>query len=223
MKGTPIFCFLPFGGSTVSTSLCIVMILASAGCRASRPPETAHATKAQGPGAEQGGDGSTGSASTEGKPDADGDGIPDDVDQCPDQPEVYNGYQDEDGCGDCVLLVPKEKIQIAARIFFKKDESKIQDAGTQVLDAVAAVLIDHAEMKVKIIGHRDPSEYTGVGGELSDERAKEVLKYLVNKGVDPDRLETEGRGDSQPAPPEQGVDQAELNRRVEFEVLTTGE
>ena len=32
--------------------------------------------------------------------DRDGDGIPDNVDKCPDQPENYNGYQDEDGCPD---------------------------------------------------------------------------------------------------------------------------
>ncbi len=32
--------------------------------------------------------------------DRDGDGIPDNVDKCPDEPENYNGYQDEDGCPD---------------------------------------------------------------------------------------------------------------------------
>jgi hypothetical protein len=32
--------------------------------------------------------------------DRDGDGVPDDVDKCPDEPETLNGYQDEDGCPD---------------------------------------------------------------------------------------------------------------------------
>jgi outer membrane protein OmpA-like peptidoglycan-associated protein len=40
--------------------------------------------------------------------DRDGDGIKDDVDQCPDEPENYNGYEDEDGCPD-VIPVPKEE------------------------------------------------------------------------------------------------------------------
>lgn len=40
--------------------------------------------------------------------DRDGDGIKDDVDQCPDEPENYNGYQDEDGCPD-VIPEPEEK------------------------------------------------------------------------------------------------------------------
>jgi hypothetical protein len=32
--------------------------------------------------------------------DRDGDGVPDDLDKCPDEPETFNGYEDEDGCPD---------------------------------------------------------------------------------------------------------------------------
>lgn len=39
------------------------------------------------------------------EPDSDGDGIPDSKDQCPNEPETYNGYQDSDGCPDTVPVV----------------------------------------------------------------------------------------------------------------------
>lgn len=41
--------------------------------------------------------------------DSDQDGIPDSVDQCPQQPETFNGYQDEDGCPDQVPVVDTDK------------------------------------------------------------------------------------------------------------------
>jgi len=48
-----------------------------------------------------------------GEPDADGDGIPDSRDQCPQQPETYNQYQDEDGCPDVPVDVTKPSIQFS--------------------------------------------------------------------------------------------------------------
>jgi|GEM_PF-4586811 len=48
-----------------------------------------------------------------GEPDADGDGIPDSRDQCPQQPETYNQYQDEDGCPDTPIDTKKPSIQFS--------------------------------------------------------------------------------------------------------------
>lgn len=46
-----------------------------------------------------------------------------------------------------------------------------------------------------------------------------MKKYLVDRGIDPKRLETKGYGDSQPIGDNNTEEERELNRRTEFEVL----
>jgi len=184
----------------------VLLLVFFIGCRTAGPPQAETPAEAQ-------------AAAAEGAPDSDGDGIPDDQDQCPDQAEVFNGYLDEDGCGDCVLPVPKNEIVINAKIYFPVDAWEIQPVSEQVLDAVAGTLLSVPEITlVKISGHVDASDTPG-HQDLSSLRAKAVKDYLVEKGVEAERLEIFGAGDTQPAPAQDGYDQAELNRRVDFEII----
>ena len=61
--------------------------------------------------------------------------------------------------------------------------------------------------------------------ELSESRAKAVMKYLIEKGIDSERLQAKGYGSKAPAIPIKGLkgrklrDARKTNRRVQFEIL----
>lgn len=102
-----------------------------------------------------------------------------------------------------------------ATAFFMPNSSEIEPAGRELLDLIAEMLNgDFADKAILIIGHAakggDPSDPE----EISAERARQVGKYLVGKGVDADRITLEWRGADAPLLPGEFA----LNRRAEIYV-----
>mgnify|MGYP000241439709 CR=1 FL=1 len=153
--------------------------------------------------------------------DNDGDGVLDVDDVCPDQPENVNGEKDEDGCPDDVQAVIKgQKIVILDRVYFVTGEATIIDRSFKVLDAVAQTLVDNPQiLKVQVDGHTDSRGGDDFNQGLSERRAAAVMKYLVNKRVDPDRLQSRGFGESKPVDTNDTEEGMQNNRRVEFNIL----
>lgn len=157
-------------------------------------------------------------------PDTDSDGIADAADRCPDQAETYNGIDDEDGCPErapSLAVIRDGSINITQQINFATDSSEIVgESSTRVLDAVAAVLRNHPELRhIEIQGHTDD---IGDGQEnltLSHRRADAVYAALAERGVDPIRLETTGYGESQPLVPGTSRRARAANRRVVFLII----
>ncbi len=154
-------------------------------------------------------------------PDNDGDGIPDANDKCPMQPETRNGYQDEDGCPDELAKVEGKKIVILDKIYFDFDKATIQDRSLPVVDAVAKVLKDYPSIeRIRIEAHTDLKGSAAYNLKLSKARAASVLKALVERGIDPKRLASQGYGLAKPVvKPEKTDEDAQQNRRVEFNIL----
>ena len=74
-------------------------------------------------------------------------------------------------------------------------------------------------MKIEISGHTDDKGSDEYNRKLSDNRAKSVLTYLANKGIDSSRLTSIGFGESQPVIENINDENRAVNRRVEFKVL----
>ena len=90
-----------------------------------------------------------------------------------------------------------------------------------LLDNVAAVIKAHPEIeKIRVEGHTDSTGTLRFNMKLSKARAASVVKYLVRKGVERDRLLADGFGPTRPIIPDAKT-KAELaeNRRVEFHIL----
>ena len=97
-------------------------------------------------------------------------------------------------------------------IEFEVASSKLKGKGSiLLLDNVIEQLLLHPNWHIKIVGHTDNRGSAGYNYELSLERAKAVKKYLSTQGIDAYRIETEGKGATQPK-------SAKLseNRRVEI-------
>jgi outer membrane protein OmpA-like peptidoglycan-associated protein len=138
--------------------------------------------------------------------DTDGDGIVDQIDVCPGTPAGIE--VDERGCWSTPAVV-----------LFDFDSAVIRDAHKPVLAESKVIFDAYPEMSVTIIGHTcdiGPAEYNQ---GLSERRANAVRNFLVNEvGIAADRLTAEGKGEMDPAYPNDSKVNREKNRRVDFMV-----
>lgn len=138
--------------------------------------------------------------------DSDGDGVVDSEDQCPGTPAgaVVNAI----GCWSLNNVV------------FDSGKAKIKSEAYPQLDAVFAILKQNGTMKVELQGHTDNVGKKAYNMDLSMRRANAVAQYLVEKGIDRNRLTTTGFGFSKPVALNSTAFGRSLNRRVEIHPLT---
>ncbi len=141
-------------------------------------------------------------------PDTDDGGIKDGV-------EVINGADPLDADDD-ILSIPVGGKLILKNIEFATDKSDITPKSERILGFVLKALKARPEMELKIIGHTDNTGSREHNLELSQQRADAVKAWLVNKGIDPARLTTEGKGPDEPIVPNDTPENRRKNRRVEF-------
>jgi outer membrane protein OmpA-like peptidoglycan-associated protein len=158
----------------------------------------------------------------DGCPDADRDkdGIPNDADECPDEPETKNGFEDDDGCPDEVPEEVKKFTGAIKGITFDFGKSTIRATSFPVLDEAVKVLETYPSLRLRISGHTDDVGNDEANQELSESRAQAVATYFVAKGIDEDRFETVGFGESKPVADNKTPAGRQENRRIEFEVIT---
>ncbi|HEX2689766.1 MAG TPA: OmpA family protein [Kofleriaceae bacterium] len=154
-------------------------------------------------------------------PDNDHDRIPDKDDKCPNEPETYNGFEDEDGCPDRGrVVVTDTSIEILDVIYFEYNSATIQPRSFPILDAVAATVKGNPSIQqIEIQGHTDERGDDNYNLDLSDRRAKSVMKYLVDHGVEDKRLTAQGYGETQPLDRRHNEAAWAKNRRVAFVIL----
>jgi OOP family OmpA-OmpF porin len=116
--------------------------------------------------------------------------------------------------------VRANKIEIDEKIQFEHDKATILEASYGLLNEVTQVMKDNPQIKkVLIEGHASSEGDASYNMKLSDDRAKAVMKYLVEHGVDKSRLNAKGFGATQPVADNKTEDGREKNRRVEFTIL----
>ena len=119
-----------------------------------------------------------------------------------------------------------EKITFAADAFFDFDKSTLKPEGKAKLDDLVSKLGGINLEVIIAVGHTDGIGSVAYNQKLSVRRAESVKAYLVSKGIEANRVYTEGKGKSQPIAPNtiNGKDNPAgraKNRRVEIEVVGT--
>ncbi|MCS6894581.1 MAG: OmpA family protein [Bacteroidia bacterium] len=118
-----------------------------------------------------------------------------------------------------------DRIEIARpivlqNIYFDFDKYDIRPDAASELDKLVALLQNNASLRILIGAHTDTNGSEKYNIRLSDNRAKAVVKYLTNKGINPRRLSAIGFGESQPLIyPELSDADEQANRRAEFRIL----
>jgi len=135
--------------------------------------------------------------------DSDKDGVPDNLDQCPNTP--LGATVDARGCWT-----------YAAKVLFDINSAKVKPEAYPMLNEAVLIMKKNPDLKVEVDGHADSTGAAAYNMTLSEKRAEAVKKYFVDQGIDPDRLTTKGFGITKPAASNKTKEGRAQNRRVEL-------
>ena len=113
-----------------------------------------------------------------------------------------------------------DRVEIRDKVFFELDSATIKAESFRILDDVVATLQGHPQIELlEIQGHTDDQGAEDYNLTLSQRRADAVMRYLVEAGVEPQRLVAKGYGETRPLQPNATAEARETNRRVAFRIL----
>ena len=113
------------------------------------------------------------------------------------------------------------KVTYAADAFFDFDKSVLKPEGKAKLDELASKVKDINLEVIIAVGHTDSVGSDAYNQKLSVRRSEAVKAYLVSKGIEKNRVYTEGKGEKQPVADNKTKEGRAKNRRVEIEVVGT--
>ena len=114
-----------------------------------------------------------------------------------------------------------EKVTFAADALFDFDKAVLKADGKAKIDDLTSKLKDINLEVIIAVGHTDSVGSDAYNQKLSIRRAEAVKAYLVSKGIETNRVYTEGKGEKQPVADNKTSAGRAKNRRVEIEVVGT--
>ena len=117
--------------------------------------------------------------------------------------------------------VVAQKVTFAADAFFDFNKSVLKPEAKAKLDDLTGKLKGISLEVIIAVGHTDAIGGEAYNQKLSVRRAEAVKAYLVSKGIEPNRVYTEGKGKKQPVADNKTAEGRAKNRRVEIEVVGT--
>ena len=113
------------------------------------------------------------------------------------------------------------KVTYAADAFFDFDKAVLKAEGKAKLDDLVGKVKSINLEVIIAVGHTDSVGADAYNQKLSVKRAEAVKAYLVTKGIEKNRVYTEGKGEKQPVADNKTKEGRSKNRRVEIEVVGT--
>ena len=129
-----------------------------------------------------------------------------------------------DGFNNVTKDVELKNIKVGSNIalrnvFFNTGKWEVKDDSYAELARLVLLLNDVPSLKIEISGHTDNIGAESFNELLSQRRADAVVSYLVEKGVDKNRLSAKGYGQSNPVDFNDTAEGRASNRRTEFEII----
>lgn len=144
--------------------------------------------------------------------DSDGDGVLDSADRCP----GTAAGERVDAIGCPVLFLERQRRIVLEGVNFETASSNLTDQSYVTLNRVAASLAAHPELQVEVAGYTDSRGSDQYNQRLSQSRADAVRRYLIQRGVAPERLSAKGFGETNPIDTNATTNGQGRNRRVEL-------
>ncbi len=117
--------------------------------------------------------------------------------------------------------VAASKVTYAADAFFDFDKAVLKPEGKAKLDDLVSKVKGINLEVIIAVGHTDSVGTDAYNQKLSLKRAEAVKAYLISKGIEKNRVYTEGKGEKQPVADNKTAAGRAKNRRVEIEVVGT--
>lgn len=114
--------------------------------------------------------------------------------------------------------ISKDATAVLNNIFFDFNKSELTEKSFSELNEVAKFLKDNPSVKVEISGHTDNIGNEAYNKQLSLQRAKAVVDYLVSHQIEATRLTQKGYGSQKPIKPNDSEENRQANRRIEFKI-----
>ncbi len=118
-----------------------------------------------------------------------------------------------------MVKVKVGKKVVLNNILFETGKSILTSGSYIELNRLFTILLDNPQMKIEISGHTDSTGSPAINLKLSESRAKSVVEYLVQMGINRTRLEFKGYGSLEPIADNKTAEGRAENRRVEFKIL----
>lgn len=119
-------------------------------------------------------------------------------------------------------IVEGKKV-ILKNMFFATNMTKILPESEPTLEELANFMKDNPTISIRIIGHTDAVGSVSANQRLSEGRAQAVRQDLIMRGIDANRIQSEGRGKSEPIADNDTEQGRSMNRRVEIEIINAGD
>ncbi|WP_158861080.1 OmpA family protein [Lunatibacter salilacus] len=134
-------------------------------------------------------------------------------------PKIYNVDRDslKNRSNIQIELDPIERGKnfVFENVYFDTDKSELKEASVSSLNRLSNFLRQHPQVNIQVEGHTDNVGVTDYNLALSLRRAQSVKEYLVDLGIPSERMETLGKGDSEPIKPNDSEENRSFNRRIE--------
>jgi len=97
-----------------------------------------------------------------------------------------------------LTLDPEEEYYMLNSVFFDFDDHTLSDSARQEVERIYEVMSKYPDLRLEVTGHTDARGNADYNLALSERRADAVANYLIQKGIDPDRLISRGVGEAAP-------------------------
>ena len=102
---------------------------------------------------------------------------------------------------------------------FSQGKADLPEAALRDLDRIAQAMKEIPTLEILFEGHTDNLGDFQLNLQLSEDRVKNAKKYLVSQGIQADRVQTKGWGQTRPIASNATEERRKLNRRVEFTII----
>lgn len=115
--------------------------------------------------------------------------------------------------------IQKGEETVLNNVFFDTDKYEIKEKSKPELNKIAVFLQENPDISISINGHTDNVGTDQYNQTLSTQRAKAIYDYLIEAGVDANRLAYQGYGAKEPIASNDSAEGRQKNRRIAFEIL----
>lgn len=123
--------------------------------------------------------------------------------------EVIEEYDGEVSEAGTTLTIPAE-------VLFDPEQAALREGAREDLDKILEVLNYYGDASAQVTGHTDTDGSDAYNQDLSEQRAKAVVSFLTDNGIDPATITSVGRGEAEPVAANDTPANKQLNRRVEI-------